>query len=215
MIGQYGLARLEKPMGIVEFNPSRYRLDYVPQRLRALEVCVLACHSLLSGKADVTPLVIDLGSSQINQDTLKLFIDLSIDAGLVANRTLLNFMGIKLENGGLSNVEDDVTISHFGLAPVSVSIAEQILLPTVPESYMRGLWVRALTTASKSVAHFTERGAVISAAGLGYACYATSKLVRKYFYDALVTEAPIELLNPDVQPKHGTCWDAVEPQYMY
>jgi hypothetical protein len=47
---------------------------------------------------------------------------------------------------------------------------------------MRELWVEAPTTASKSIAHFTVKGATTSAARLGFAYYATFlKLVRSQF----------------------------------
>jgi hypothetical protein len=199
-------------MGIVEFDPTNYRLDYIPQRLRSLEVCVMACHSLLNAMVDVTPLAINLGSSELKEDNLRLFIDLAMDAGLVANRTLLNFLGIKLANGGLVNIEDGVTISSFGLSLVPVSTAQKILLPEIPEFHMQRFWVEALTTASKSIAHFTEKGAVISVARLGFASHATAKLVRAHFYDALGIPAPKTILPPDVEPKFGTCWDWVDPQ---
>jgi hypothetical protein len=88
-------------MGIQAFDPSKYELDYIPQRLISLEACVLACHSVLSDKVATTPLLLDLGSSKLQQPDLGLFINLAFDAGLVANRTLMNFLGLKLENGTL------------------------------------------------------------------------------------------------------------------
>lgn len=202
-------------LGVLEFDPFKYRLDYIPQRLRSLEVCVIACHSLISEMVDVTPLAINLGSSEIKEDNLKLFVDLAIDAGLVANRSLLNFLGIKLADRGLVNMDDGITLSSFGLSLLPAATAKRVLTPEIPEDYMQTFWVEALTTASKSIAHFTEKGAIISAARLGFACYATGKLVREHFYDALGKPAPKTLLTPEVQPKLGTRWNWVDPQSQY
>jgi hypothetical protein len=149
-------------MGIIEFEPSKYRLEYIPQRLISLEFCVMACHSLLTEKVNATPLAINLASSEIKGENLMPFIDLTIDAGLVANSSLLNFLGIKLADGGLVNIEDGATVSNFGLPIVPVSTAQKILLPEIPEVHMQRIWVEALTTASKSIAHFTENGTTIS-----------------------------------------------------
>jgi hypothetical protein len=155
--------------------------------------------------------MIDLGSSQIEQDDLQLFIDLAIDSGLVANRTLLNFMGIKLQNGDLVNENYGLNISEFELSVTDIASAQKILLPQIPELEMRNLWVEALSTASKSIAHFTVKGATISVARLGYACFGTAQLVRKDFYAALGKPAPRAILSREVQPRLGTCWDSVDP----
>ena len=78
-----------------------------------------------------------------------------------------------------------MTISSFGMTLLPVSTAQKVLLPEISESHMQDFWVKALTTASKSIAHFTEKGAVISAARLGFACYATSKLVGIFINSSL------------------------------
>jgi hypothetical protein len=199
-------------MGIQEFDPSKYELDYVPQRLTSLEVCVMACHAMLSDKVASTPLRIDLGASKLEYLDLSVFVNLAIDAGLVANRTLMNFVGLKLQEGGLVNDASGLNVTKFGLPLTSPAAAQTILMPSIPEAEMRRIWLEALSTASKSIAHFTEKGAIILAARLGYACFATAELVRRDFYAALGKPAPITLLRADVLPRHGTVWDSVDPR---
>jgi hypothetical protein len=77
---------------------------------------------------------------------------------------------------------------------------------------MKALCIEALTIASKFIAHFTQKGATISAARLRL--YGTSKLVREFFYSATGTPAPTEIVNSEIQPKPLSCWDLVETQYM-
>ena len=138
-------------MGLREFDPSLYELDYVPQRLRSLDVCILACFAALNGSVNSTPLSIDLGCAMLESSDLRVFIDIAIDAGLVANRTLLNFMGIKLDNGGLVNDRYGLTIEEYGLSLTPVSDAINTLSPEIPSTELGRIWTEALNTASKSV----------------------------------------------------------------
>jgi hypothetical protein len=43
-----------------------------------------------------------------------------------------------------------------------IAFAQRILLPDVPELHMKALCIEALTTASKFIAHFTQKVATIS-----------------------------------------------------
>ena len=81
----------------------------------------------------------------------------------------------------------------------------------IPAAEMLNIWVEALNTASKSAAHFTDAGATIRVARLGFACYATSKLVRRYFFDATRTPGPDSLVSLEVEPRFGGVWDSVDP----
>lgn len=205
-------------MGLQEFDPTNYELDYIPQRLRTLELCVVSCYAMLNGKVDSTPLHIDLGTSKISEPNLRLFVDTVIDAGLVANRTLLNFIGIKLNNNNLINEEYALTVTKFGLPLTPVADAITILSPPLfsPALFadeLRKIWVEVLNTASKSTAHFTEKGGTIRVARLGFASYATSLVVRKYFYQALGKAEPDTLIEEDIKPKFGGVWDSVDPTY--
>ena len=197
-------------MGIQQFDPKNYRLDYVPQRLAALDVCVLACHSVLSSRVS-DPLELNFGSSKLSLPDSNLLIGIAIDAGLLANRTLLNFLGIKLSNGSLVNESYALTIEKFSLQLVPLADACKVLEPMIPAAEMLNIWVEALNTASKSAAHFTDAGATIRVARLGFACYATSKLVRRYFFDATRTPGPDSLVSLEVEPRFGGVWDSVDP----
>ena len=199
-------------MGITRFDPTRYTVDYIPQRLRALEVCVLACHAVLSDAVGATALDLDLGSSRLQQPDLSLMVGIAIDAGMVANRTLLNFMGLKLDNGQVVSESYALTIEKFSLPLVQMHSACQILAPGVPPDEMKRIWAEALTAASKSIAHLTEAGGTIRVARLGYACYATAKLLRKEFFQATGAAEPESLIPFAVEPRFGGVWDAVDPR---
>jgi len=198
-------------MGLQPFNPTQYEMDYIPQRLRGLEICVLACYAVLSGKANSSALSIDFGTSRISEPDLRIFVDLAIDAGLIANRTLLNFMGIKLDNNSLVNASQGLTLMKYGLPLTPVADAIEILAPAVPGAALRVILIEMLSTASKSIAHFTEKGATISVARLGFAGYATSLLVRKWFYQARMATEPLSMIPSHVAPQYGGVWDAVPP----
>ena len=201
-------------MGVQPLSISRtfYEIDYVPQKLRSLESCVLACYSMLnskySGVAELT-----IGSQILKDDALRLFQDLAIDAGLISNRLLLNFAEIKLDNGTLVNLKNGVTLSDFGLGPVPVSDATAIL-PGIPKTELHKIWGLVLTTASKALAHFTDQGATVQVEHLGFGSYATSLLIRKHFYDALGKPQPPQLLRPEVVPCLAGVWLGIEPPIM-
>ncbi|MCS0016273.1 hypothetical protein [Vibrio parahaemolyticus] len=200
-------------MGIVEFDSSQYTLEYLPQKLRALDACVISCYSVLTRSVQKNELNIDLDTVQFHQDNIDLFVELAIDAGLIANRVLLNFMGIKLDNSGLTNEKIALNIEAFDLQPIPVSDAVKILEGKFPASELEKLWVESLSTASRSIAHFTERGSQISVARLGYACYATSLLVRKYFLELKLDadKLPPTIVPSEVIPILGSVWNSVDP----
>lgn len=201
-------------MGISGFISDKYKMEYVPQKLMSLEVCTLACHSIMSGKDKSTPLKLDLGSLKIEQPDLGIFIDMALDAGLVANRLLLNFMGIKLKNNDIVNKEYALNITKFSQPLVPVEDACRILKENHFSEYeIKDMWVDSLTVASKSIAHFTEIGATIHVSKLGIACYATSKLVRKYFFDATSTKQPTSIITPEIEPKGDNLWGKVFEHY--
>jgi hypothetical protein len=197
-------------MGNKQFDPTTYRLEYIPQRLMSLEACVIACHTVLSSQVD-NPLDLDLGSSKLSLPDLSILVGIAIDAGLVANRTLLNFVGIKLDNGTLVNETYGLTIEEFSLPLVPINDACRVLEPAVPSTQMLQIWVEALKTASKSVAHFTEAGATISVARLGFACMATAELIRRQFFTATSTPGPDSIITPEVKPSFGGVWNAADP----
>lgn len=201
-------------MGIDSFEPSKYKMEYVPQRLAALEVCVHACYTVLNRTDDnAAPSRIDLGVSTLLFSDTSVLTGIAIDAGLVANRSLLNFVGIKLHDGGLVSESYALTVEKFSLPLVPLSTAKNILLPDIPASEMNNIWIESLRTASKSAAHFTENGAMILVARLGFACYATSLLVRKHFYQALNESEPNSIITPEVRPSLDGCWDYVDPMH--
>jgi hypothetical protein len=205
-------------MGITSFTTSNatemYQDVYIPQRLAALEMCVIACYSVLSDKADSTTLSLNFGSSSLTQLNSNTLTQILMDAGLVANRTLLNFMGVKLENGQLKNIDYALNIESFGLTKIPVATATQISLPEIPAVNMEKIWLKALRTASQASAHFTKEGAQTLICEVGFACFATSKLVRQHFYSAKSLTPPSSLIPASMEPKFGGVWDAVEPQLM-
>ncbi|PLR26326.1 hypothetical protein PZBJ_05945 [Pantoea endophytica] len=201
-------------MGINGFISDKYKMEYIPQRLLSLEACTLACHTILSGKDKSTPFELDLGSSKLQQPDLSIFIGLALDAGIVANRTLLNFMGLKLDNHDIVNSGYTLNISKFSQPLVPVTDACRILKSNHFSEYeIKDMWIEALTVASKSIAHFTETGATISVAKLGIACYATSKLVRHYFFDAMSENQPQSIITPEIEPKSDSLWGIVHNHY--
>ncbi|WP_186159371.1 hypothetical protein [Burkholderia gladioli] len=201
-------------MGLQAFDPSLYREEYVPQRLARLEVCVHACYGQLKLRADAaTPSMLDLGAAKLEFADTEILTGIALEAGLMANRTLLNFVGIKLENNGIENKSYALTVAEFGLPFAPLAAASNILAPDVPANAMKGIWTESLATASRSSAHFTSTGATIRVARIGFACYATSLLVRKYFYDALGEIAPPSLITDQVRPTvlGDPCWHSVDP----
>jgi hypothetical protein len=204
-------------MGLSPFDPTdttNYEIDYIPQRLGTLEVCVHACYLVISGRVTA-----DGNAEQILQITSpfqpvplcspKQFVGIAIDAGLVANRTLLNFLGIKLDNGTLTEKSSALTVEKFGLALTPLSDATSILLPDTSADSLKNIWIEALTTASKSSAHFTAIGGKISVRRLGYACYATSLLVRQYFYKTQNKSEPPSYLPKYAVPQEMSIWNNI------
>ncbi|WP_415896600.1 hypothetical protein [Neptuniibacter sp. QD57_21] len=200
-------------MGINQFDPSLYTLEYIPQKLRALDACIIACYSVLTRSVEDNELKFNLKETTFHQNDINLFVELAIDAGLIANRTLLNFMGIKLADGGLVNADYALNITEFELSHIEVSEATEILSGQLSACNLEDVWVEALSAASKSIAHFTKQGSQIRVARLGYACYATSMLVRKHFLEISdeVGEIPTSILPNEVIPKVGSVWDNVDP----
>lgn len=201
-------------MGIQQLAISRtqYELDYIPQKLRALELCILACSSILKEKYAPGTEELTIGGQVLKGDALRLFRDLAVDAGLISNRLLLNFAEIKLDNGGIINQKSGVSLSDFGLAPVPVAVATQVLKGVlVPAAELGKIWVHVLTTASKASAHFTDKGATVQVEYLGFSSYATSLIVRTHFYDALGKTQPPSLLDPDATPRLEGYWLGIEP----
>ncbi len=201
-------------MGIRQFaiSQTEYELDYIPQKLRTLELCVLACSSILNEKYAPGTEDLTIGGQIVKGDALRLLRDLAIDAGLISNRLLLNFVEIKLDSGGLINQKTGVSLSDFGLGPVPVAVATQALRSLgVPADALRKIWVHVLTTASKALAHFTDQGASVRVEHLGFGSYATSLIVRSHFFDALGKAQPPSLLGPDATPRLDGHWLGIEP----
>ncbi|MGP1716569.1 MAG: hypothetical protein ACTS9Y_05260 [Methylophilus sp.] len=201
-------------MGIKSFQSSHYRLEYIPQKIASLEACIIACHTILSSSVN-QPLDLNFGTTRLSLPDSTLLIEMAIDAGLIANRTLLNFMGLKLANGGLVNESYGLTIEKFSLPLIPVVDACQILEPAIPMAEMHLIWTETLKVASKSTAHFTETGATIQIARLGFACFATVSLIRKNFFNATGTPAPLSIIPVDLEPKIGGVWDSVDPSLNY
>jgi len=196
-------------MGLEVFDKNKYKKEYLPQRLQSLEACVLACYSILDRQVLNNKLNINLGSHVLNQPDISLFVNVAIDSGLLANRALLNFMGIKLENHTIINADFALNIKSFDLLHVDLSSATKVLEPDISHQQLKLFWVESLQTASKSIAHFTHGGATVNVARLGYACFATSMLVRKYFYDTLSLNQPESIIPEKLTPKNGIIWDAI------
>ncbi|WP_229008087.1 hypothetical protein [Methylophilus sp. Leaf408] len=197
-------------MGLQQFDPTTYRFEYIPQRIASLETCIIACHTVLSSHVDM-PLDLNFGNTKLSLPDSNLIIGLAIDAGLIANRTLLNFMGLKLSNGSVINESYALTIERFSIPLTPVVDAFKILEPMIPSTEMHKIWAETLKVASKSAAHFTEDGATIQVARLGFACLATAKLVRHRFFNVTGTPEPHCIIPSDIEPKIGSIWDAVDP----
>lgn len=211
-------------MGISAFdstNTDNYDLQYVPQRLTALELCVLSCFYVQTGE------LVERGNrpkTAVKRDDhvftprricdIDQFIGISIDAGLVALRTLLNFLGIKLDNHALTAQKYAHTVEEHGLPLITVAQATSVLEPTMLASKLEPMMLESLQTASKSSAHFTDTGALVAVDRLGWACYAVSVLIRRHYFDAKGLAQPETLLpdNADANPKN---WHRLDgPEYM-
>ncbi|ASL43975.1 hypothetical protein bAD24_I10815 [Burkholderia sp. AD24] len=204
-------------MGLRPFEPNIYKMEYVPQRLAALEVCVHACYAALKRRIDQpTPTCVDFGVVGLGFANPDILLGIALDAGLIANRTLLNFVGIKLDNHDLTNKEYALTISKFELPHVDVDLAIKILESDgIPAAEMRRIWIDSLRVASGSAAHFTANGAEIHVARIGFACYATSLLVREYFFRMLDEAIPESLITEQVRPtlRGDHSWHYVDPSH--
>ena len=202
-------------MGLRPFEPNIYKMEYVPQRMAALEVCVHACYAALKRHIDEpTPTSLDLGAVSLGFPESDTLLGIVLDAGLIANRTLLNFVGIKLDNHDLANKEYALTISKFELPPVKVDIAIEILkFQGIPPAEMRRIWIESLRVASSSAAHFTADVAEIHVARMGFAFDATSLLLRAYFFQVLDVPMPESLITEEVRPRldGDPCWHSVDP----
>lgn len=194
-------------MGILAFDPNNtqtYDFEYVPHRLAALELCVLSAFYV---QAEYPAIDGDMPIPSVELKTilrtrpicsLDQFVGISIDAGLVALRTLLNFLGIKLDNHALTEKKYAHTIQDHGLSLISVANATSILEPTLAAVELEAMMLEALQTASKSLAHFTDEGATISIDRLGWACYAVSLLIRRHYFDAKGLPQPVTLIPNDM-----------------
>ena len=202
-------------MGLRAFNDLDYQEKYVPQKLASLEICVAACHSVLSNQVAKGAVTLDFGSSTMHLANYDILIGIALDAGSVANRTLLNFLGLKLDNGIVEERAYGLTIENFSQPLLNLAVATKVLLPEIPEIEMKRLWADSLKVGSKSSAHFTADGAEIAVAHLAFACYATSKLVRTHFFQALNLSEPATLLNPKNTPTvMGKEWGSIDPRSM-
>lgn len=197
-------------MGISAFDPvdtSNYDFQYVPHRLAALELCVVSCYRILSGalllEEQYKPKV-DLATPFGHKPlcSIEQFVGISIDAGLVALRTLLNFLGIKLDNNTLNEKKYAHTVDEHGLSLISVATACAVLEPIVTSTDLKAMLIEGLQTASKSSAHFTADGATISVERLGYACYATSLLIRQHYFDAKGLPQPAKCIPMEAKPDY-------------
>jgi len=211
-------------MGISAFdssNTDNYDLQYVPQRLTALELCVLSCYYVQTGELVVGA---DRPKTTVTRDDhcftpkricdIDHFIGISIDAGLVALRTLLNFLGIKLDNHALTEQATAHTVQQHGLPLITVAQATSILGATLSAAQLGPMMLAALQTASKSSAHFTDAGATVAVERLGWACYAVSLLIRRHYFDAKGLAQP-ETLIPDDADANPKNWHRMEgPEAM-
>lgn len=200
-------------MGISAFDPndtSNYDFEYVPHRLAALEICVLSCFHVQAGElasaGNAPAPTVELKNAFRSRALCSIdqFAGISIDAGLVALRTLLNFLGIKLDNNMLTAKKYAHTVEDHGLPLISVADATSILEPTVQAAKLEAIMLEALQAASKASAHFTQAGATIPVDRLGWACYAVSLLIRLYYFDAKGLTQPATLIpdNADANPKN-------------
>jgi hypothetical protein len=206
-------------MGISAFdssNTDNYDLQYVPHRLTALELCVLSCYYVQAGE------LVDIGDRPKTMVTredhcftpiricdIDHFIGISIDAGLVALRTLLNFLGIKLDNQTLTEQAYAHTVQQHGLPLITVAQATSILGTAQPATQLGPMMLEALQTASKASAHFTDAGSTVAVERLGWACYAVSLLIRRHYFDAKELAQPKTLI-PDDADSNPKNWHRME-----
>lgn len=191
-------------MGHTAFNKNKFALEYIPHRLAALELCVLACDAVLMKGPRSEPFVIEIGSVTAEGQKSDPVLGALLDSGLMATRSILNFLGIKLNNGTIVNESYALTIEKYDLPLVPLEAALEVLLPNIEASTLKEIWTEALTTASKSTAHFTESGGTILVNRLSYAAYAASLALRRYFFQATNTPEPeclISIINiPEYSP---------------
>ncbi|UTV80952.1 hypothetical protein MQE22_13225 [Acidithiobacillus sp. YTS05] len=184
-------------MGHNSFTKNQFALEYIPHRLAALELCVLACDSVLMKGPRPESFSINIGILEIQGQKSDPVLGALIDSGIMAIRSVLNFLGIKLNNGTLVNASYALTIESFDLPLVPLNKAISILSPKLEPDTLKNIWIEALITASKSTAHFTEGGGTIIVNRLAYAAYAASLLLRKHFFEATGTPKP-DCLIPDL-----------------
>ena len=191
-------------MGHVAFNKNKFTLEYIPHRLAALELCVTACDAVLCRGPRSDPFELKLGLITLEGSKFDPVVGMMLDSGLMAIRSILNFLGIKLDNGQLINQSYALTIERYNLPLVPLQTALSVLSPDIDENTLSEIWVEALTTASKATAHFTESGGAILVNRLAYAAYATSLALRKHFFQATNTLEPTclipEFCIPDYSP---------------
>ena len=188
-------------MGHNSFTKNEFALQYIPYRLAALELCVLACSSILLKGPRPESFSVTIGAVQIQGEKSDPVLSALLDSGLVAIRSILNFLGIKLENRTLINQAYALTIQRDDLPLVPGGEALSILSPELEPTVLQEIWIEALTTASKSIAHFTKDGGTILVNRLAYAAYAASLLLRSRFFRVTGTPEP-DCLIPDIHIPH-------------
>lgn len=151
-----------------EEEKGAYLTDHIPYRIKQLEHCIFACEYLRRGEGALNvkngcwPL---LDKCEFRGDSIRPYTNLAVDAGLLAGRALLGFLGLGEEKGALvkGNIrETDVTVARFDrslLNPNNISNSENAskLLPRLAEiASINDCILLFYLHANKSVAHLTD-----------------------------------------------------------
>ena len=119
------------------------------------------------------------------------------ETGILYCRVLLNFLGIKHDNGKLIPItqHNDLTIEKFGLQ--FITIDELISAPTgSPEKIKQGC-INTLFSASKAVAHFKNKEARLKSEDSFLCATTTMWLTEEYVYKKLGRPVPSYRIWPD------------------
>lgn len=168
----------------------------IPSLLRRLDFALYACWVVIEDK-HTDSVKLRMGSKEISFPSSQFFVDSMLDAGCLASRKLLHFLGIGVSQGSLaahSGRTGDIKITEWPGGQLSSPLdATKVLLPDFSEEEITACFLKALRMADKAIAHLTSHTVAESKPNiiqLGVCFWAVRRLIEQLFYGNLLRRDP-------------------------
>ena len=179
-------------MNQIELTKRRYIETILPWRLRALRNAYLSI-CIVEKYPEGGEFECRVNGALTLKGKSTALTNPPIEMGLIHSRVLLEFLGLKVDKGTLSEAVkrgDDINIQSFGFQKVT---KDQALSPcTEDKRKAEAAFVKTITAANKTIAHSTETVGLDRAAVNSYliCCKAIPVLFNLYFYRPQRIEFP-------------------------